>query len=95
MAKSKNVRVPFIYTDKMMNTSFMEVADFSARTQNALLGAKICTIGDIIENYSNLQNVRNLGAGSLKEVHTFLISYQYQLYGDKFVDALARVNGVV
>ncbi len=50
----------------------IEHLDLSFRAYNCLKRAKINTIGELVENYYHLQDFRNLGVKSEKEIQSKL-----------------------
>lgn len=53
---------------KVINNVDINELDFSIRTWNCLRRAQINTVQDIVDNYDNLNRVRNLGQRSYDEI---------------------------
>lgn len=53
---------------KVINNVDINELDFGVRTWNCLRRAQINTVQDIVDNYDNLNRVRNLGQRSYNEI---------------------------
>jgi hypothetical protein len=74
-----------------LQTPIAEVPGFPIRVKNALSHEKVKTLDELIKFKKPLVNVKNLGAGSIKQVEKTLAGYGLEISPDAAKTALKRV----
>lgn len=78
MAKLK---IPFTFTNEQLKLSAF-ILNPSTKLSNIFSQNSICTIEDILENYTNFPLYKSFGKVSLKELNSKLLDFQIQCFGD-------------
>lgn len=71
------IRFTFFYNEKILNTS-IDILDLSARASNGLKRSGIKTIGELIENWNRLPNLKQFGKKSLHETRSAIFNYNIE-----------------
>ena len=77
MKKTEMIQFPFFYNDSILNIPIHEL-DLSVRAMNGLKRQGISTIGQIIENWNCLKDIKHFGSKCIRETKSAIFNYNVE-----------------